>query len=73
MLAVIEAALARGATYQAHHCFSYASRLFAWALEQGCYGLDRLPTDHLRPSKVIGPKRARDRILKDSELRSQKN
>jgi integrase len=54
--------------YAAHHCFSYASRLFSWAVENGvvtaspCYGL--------RPSRLIGPKPPRERVLTDAELRA---
>ena len=53
--------------WAAHHTFSYASRLFSWAVERGiikhspCYGL--------RPSRLIGEKRPRERVLSDDELR----
>src|SRR4051812_29758784 len=43
VMAVIEAAIDRDAPWQAHHVFSYASRLFNWAIERGAYGLDRSP------------------------------
>jgi hypothetical protein len=38
--AVIDAAINRGSPWQAHHVFAYAQRLFAWAREQGTYGLN---------------------------------
>jgi integrase len=56
--------------WQSHHVFSYASRIFSWALERDAYGLERSPCDRLRPSKVIGPKEPRTRILSDAELRA---
>jgi integrase len=55
-------------SYAAHHAFSYASRLFGWALERGI--VDRSPCHGLRPSRLIGPKPPRERVLTDAELRS---
>jgi integrase len=52
----------------AHHAFSYCSRILNWCVEQGlikhspCYGL--------RPSRLIGEKQPRRRILNDDELRA---
>jgi len=69
LLEVIEAALHRDAPWQAHHIFSYASRLFNWAIERGSYGLEHSPTHGMRPARVIGAKKPRSRVLSDAELR----
>jgi integrase len=55
-------------SWAAHHAFSYASRLFGWALERGI--VDRSPCHGLRPSRLIGPKQPRERMLTDDELRA---
>jgi integrase len=54
--------------WAAHHCFSYASRLFSWAVENGIVSVS--PTYGLRPSRLIGEKRPRERVLTDDELRA---
>jgi integrase len=70
LLEVIEAALKRGASWQAHHIFSYASRLFNWAIDRGTYSLESSPTHGMRPARVIGVKKPRTRVLSDTELRA---
>src|SRR5262249_2242587 len=67
---VIDAALKRGSPWQAHHVFSYAQRLFGWAREQGTYGLETSPLDGRKPSRIIGPKEARTRVLTDAEVKA---
>ena len=52
----------------AHHAFSYASHILNWAVEQGT--IRHLPVAGLRPSKLIGPKTMRTRVLHDDEIRS---
>jgi integrase len=69
VLAVIDETMERS-QWQAHHVFSYASRLFNWALERDVYALERSPCDRLRPAKIIGTKEPRTRILSDIELRA---
>jgi hypothetical protein len=34
----------------------YAKRLFAWAVDQDCYGLEVSPAAALKPSKIVGDK-----------------
>ena len=68
--AVIDAAIKRGSPWQAHQVFSNAQRIFAWAREQGTYGLTTSPCDGRRPSKIIGPKEPRTRVLDDDEVRA---
>ncbi len=70
VLAVIDAAVARGAPYQAHNLLGYARRIFNWAIARGVYGLDRSPCDRMRPGDVIGRKALRARVLSDPELRA---
>jgi integrase len=69
VLAIVGAILERGKPAQAHHVFSYISRLFGWALERE-YGLDRSPCDRLKPSRIIGAQKPRVRVLTDAELRA---
>ena len=58
----------RGA-WAAHHTFSYASRLFAWVIERSGT-LIHSPCHGLRPSRLIGAKPPRERVLTDDELRA---
>jgi integrase len=66
----IDAAIRRGSTWQAHHLFSYLQRLFNWAIDQGTYGLIASPLDRKKPSRVIGAKAPRTRVLSDDEIRA---
>jgi integrase len=70
IVAVIDAAVKRGAPYRAHNLLAHVRRLFNWAIARGVYGIDRSPCDRMKPSKVIGPKQLRTRILTDDELRA---
>ena len=67
---VIDAAIRRGSPWQAHHLFSHAQRLFNWAIDQGTYGLTTSPLDRKKPSRVIGTKEPRTRVLNDDEIRA---
>jgi integrase len=66
----IKAVKDRGAPYQAHNLLGYVRRLFAWAIDQHCYGLESSPCDRLKPKAIIGRKDARSRVLSDGELRA---
>jgi Arm domain-containing DNA-binding protein len=70
VLDAIDAALDDGSTWRAHHLFSYAHRLFDWAIEQERWGLEHSPCDRIRPARYIGEKQHRTRVLTDDELRS---
>jgi integrase len=59
VMEIIDAAVARGAPYQAHNLFGHIRRLFNWAIARGVYGLDRSPCDRMKPRDLIGPKAAR--------------
>jgi integrase len=67
LLEVTDAAVKRGSLYAAHHAWSYASRLWNWAIARGI--VDRSPRDRTKPSVIIGRKQPRQRVLTDDELR----
>jgi integrase len=54
----------------AHALFATTRRLFAWAIHQGDWGIEHSPTDQLKAQALIGPRKIRERVLSDSELRS---
>jgi integrase len=53
---------------QARNLLGIVKRLLSWAVEAGEYGLTASPADRLKPSRIIGEKRKRDRVLSDREL-----
>src|SRR5262249_44774342 len=61
---------AAGKILMAHALLSTVRRLFAWAIDQGDYGLEHSPCDHLRARSLIGERRPRSRVLTDDEIRS---
>lgn len=68
VLRIINEVKARGAKSQARNLLGYARRFFDWAIEQRVYGIKSNPCVSLRPAKLIGKKRARDRVLTDDEI-----
>jgi integrase len=70
IIAVIDAAVDRGAPYQAHNLLAYAKSLFNWAVGRINYGLETSPCDRLKPKQLIGKKAARQRILTDAEVKA---
>ena len=71
VMQVIDAAVDRGAPYQAHNLLGYCKRLFGWAISRGTYGLESSPCDRLRPLDAIGIKKAmRTRVFSDAEWRA---
>jgi integrase len=58
----------RGALYQAHNVLGHAKTFFNWAIERGIYGIETSPCDRIRPSRLIGPKAPRQRVLSDIEI-----
>jgi integrase len=70
VIAVLDAAVTRGAPYQAHNLLGHIRRLFNWAIARGVYGLDRSPCDRMKPKDVIGKKALRTRILRDVEIQA---
>jgi integrase len=69
VLAVIKPIKDR-APYMAHSVLGVAKRLFGWAIDQHVYGLEMSPCDRLRPTKIIGERVPRSRILTDDEIRA---
>jgi integrase len=70
VMAVIDAAVDRGAPYQAHNLLGYIKRLFNWAISRGTYGLENSPCDRLRPLDAIGKKAMRSRVFTDAEWKA---
>jgi integrase len=70
VIAVLDEAVKRGAEYQAHNLLGHVRRLFNWAIARNVYGLDRSPTDRMKPKDAIGTRAMRDRTLTDDELRA---
>jgi integrase len=69
VIALVEA-VARRSPWQAHHMLSYASRFFNWCIERGIYGLEVSACAGIRPSRLIGRKEPRQRVLDDDEIRA---
>jgi integrase len=59
---------AKTAKSKARNLLGYAKRLFAWAVNEDCYGLVTSPAAALKPSTIIGEKVSGDRILNEMEL-----
>jgi integrase len=60
----------QGKIFHACNVLSYARRLFNWAIDQQCFGIDISPCDRLKPKRIIGSKQPRTRVLNDTELRT---
>jgi len=67
---IVKAAVDRGAPYQAFNLLALAKRLFNWAIDQHCYGLEASPCDRLKPKAIIGPKATRKRVFTNREWRA---
>lgn len=65
----IRAIVERGAPYQAHNALGYLRRLYSWAIGTHEFGIDTSPIERLKPADLIGKREARERVLKDAELR----
>jgi integrase len=58
----------RTAPAQARNLLGIAKRLFAWTVDQRCYGLKQSPCDNLKPNAIVGEKVTGERVLSDDEL-----
>jgi hypothetical protein len=67
VIAIIKAKK-RTAPVQARNLLALVKRLFTWAIDQRAYGLLVSPCGQLKPARLIGRKRRRDRVLSDDEL-----
>jgi integrase len=59
-----------GRPYAAHKIYNYISKLFAWAIARGMYGLEVSPCMAVKPNEIIGAREARQRVLTDIEIRA---
>jgi integrase len=66
VVAMVDEIVARGTPEAARQAFTYARRLFGWAVPR--YGLEHAPTDHLSLTDLIGAKRVRKRVLSNLEI-----
>jgi integrase len=58
-----------GGPWAAHHALSIGKAWFAWAIDQHAYGLTSSPFERLKPKRIIGAKKPRQRTLSEAELR----
>jgi integrase len=68
VVAMINELVDAGRTRTAHDMFGHARAIFGWAIDQGTYDLEHSPCDRMRPSRLIGEKKFRQRVLADEEL-----
>ena len=52
------------------HGLADVTAFYNWAIERGVYDIEKSPCDRLRPRRVIGETKARQRVLDDAELRA---
>jgi integrase len=65
---LIDAIADRPAPYQAHNILGHIRTFFNWAIDRSKYGLEISPCDRLRPGRLIGEKKPRQRVLTDDEI-----
>jgi integrase len=68
--AAIRAIVKRGAPYQAHNALGYIRTLYNWAIGTHEFGITSSPVERLKPTALIGERKARDRTLSNDELRA---
>jgi integrase len=68
--AVITGIIDRGSVGQARNVFGYLRAMYTWAIGNRRYGIKTSPCDELSPKALFGEKSARDRWLRDDELRA---
>ena len=67
---MVDEILDRGAPYQARNILAHVTAFYNWAIERGVYDIEKSPCDRLRPRRVIGELKGRQRVLDDAELRA---
>ena len=65
---LVEAIADRPAPYHAHNVFGHIRTFFNWCIDRGKYDLETSPCDRLKPARLIGAKKPRQRVLTDDEL-----
>ena len=68
VLQVVRAVKQRGSPSQARNLLGYARRFFDWAIDQRDYCIKTNPCAGLKPARLVGEKRSRQRVLTDDEL-----
>ena len=68
VLQIVRSVKQRGAPSHARNLLGYVRRFFDWGIEQHAYGVKVNPCAGLKPARLVGEKRARERILTDDEL-----
>jgi integrase len=66
---LLEKVVDDGRPYVAHHLLAHLSKLFNWAIVRDVYGLNASPITRGMATAIIGPKKPRQRVLNDTELR----
>lgn len=66
----IKGVKARGNPAMARNLLALARRMFTWAIDQRCYGLEASPCQRLKPVALVGKKNDRNRVLTDAELKA---
>lgn len=69
VVSLVEAIVDRDAPYHAHNILGHIRTFFNWCIDRGKYGLEGSPCDRLKPGRLIGEKKPRQRVLSDDELR----
>jgi integrase len=70
VMQMIDEMMDRGIVRQVRIVCEHGIACYNWAIERGIHGIASSPFDRVRLSKVIGPKRHRDRVLTEDELRA---
>jgi len=65
---LIDQMKARGVERQVHNVYGHLRAFYNWLIERGTYGVTASPCDRLRPKRLIGAKKFRDRVLSDDEI-----
>lgn len=68
VVGMVEDLTEQGKARTAHDMFAHARAIFSWAIDKGWYGLEHSPCDRMKPSRLIGAKKIRMRVLTDEEL-----
>jgi integrase len=66
VIAIVDEINGRDAKYQGRAVLAQIKVFFGWAIERG--HVQASPADRLKPSRLIGPASARQRVLTDDEL-----
>lgn len=68
VLTLVKGKLRQGSPAAARNLLTLIKRMFVWAKDQRTYGLARSPVADIRPTRIVGERIPRERILTDQEL-----